>query len=84
MSTTFPLRVTTARDLSKLLLLGSEAYRFLVYGDNRTRHDVHRKVIAQVKHEIPDFILQTGGMVEDGNDGALWPIFFDVEKDLLR
>ena len=64
---------------------GSEPYRFLVYGDNRTRHDVHRKVIAEVmKHGIPDFILQTGDMVEDGNDSALWPIFFDIEKDLLR
>src|SRR5205807_1739848 len=27
---------------------------------------------------------QTGDMVEDGNNSALWPIFFDIEKDLLR
>jgi hypothetical protein len=64
---------------------GSEPYRFLVYGDNRTRHDVHRSVIAEVmKHGIPDFILQTGDMVENGNDTAQWPIFFDIEKELLR
>jgi acid phosphatase type 7 len=64
---------------------GSEPYRFLVYGDNRTRHDVHRRVIAEaLKHGIPDFILQTGDMVENGNDTALWPIFFDIEKELLR
>src|SRR5580704_15329625 len=24
---------------------GNEPYRFVVYGDNRTRHDVHRQVI---------------------------------------
>src|SRR5512133_2824078 len=44
---------------------GSEPYRFVVYGDNRTRHDVHRRVITELmKHEMPDFILQTGEMVE--------------------
>jgi hypothetical protein len=64
---------------------GAEPYRFVVYGDNRTRHDVHRRVMAQMmKHGIPDFILQTGDMVENGNDTAQWPIFFDIEKDLLR
>src|SRR5437868_6380244 len=47
---------------------GAEPYRFVVYGDNRTRHDVHRRVMAEVmKYGIPDFILQTGDMVENGN-----------------
>lgn len=63
----------------------AEPYRFLVYGDNRTRHDVHERVMAEVmKHEVPDFILQTGDMVENGNDTAQWPIFFRIEKELLR
>src|SRR5438093_9223175 len=85
MNTTFLRREKTAMDLSRLRRQDRNPYRFLVYGDNRTRHDVHRKVIAEVmKHGIPDFILQTGDMVEDGNDSALWPIFFDIEKDLLR
>jgi len=64
---------------------GSEPYSFLVYGDNRTRHDVHRRVIAEVmKHPVPDFIVQTGDMVENGNATAQWPIFFAIEKELLR
>jgi hypothetical protein len=64
---------------------GAEPYRFLVYGDNRTRHDVHRQVMAEVlKHDIPDFVLQTGDMVENGNDTAQWPIFFGIERELLR
>jgi hypothetical protein len=63
----------------------AQPFRFLVYGDNRTRHDVHRKVVAQIlQHGIPDFILQSGDMVEDGNNSAQWPIFFDIEKELLR
>jgi hypothetical protein len=60
-------------------------YRFVVYGDTRTRHDVHQRVIGELmKHGIPDFILHTGDLVADGNDSALWPIFFGIEKDLLR
>jgi len=64
---------------------GAEPFRFVAYGDNRTRHDVHRRVVAQIlQHGIPDFILQSGDMVENGDDSAQWPVFFDIEKDLLR
>jgi hypothetical protein len=60
-------------------------FSFVVYGDNRTRPDVHQKVIAELlKHGIPDFVLQTGDMVANGNDSSLWPIFFGIEKELLR
>ena len=62
-----------------------DPFNFVVYGDNRTRHDVHKRVIGElVKHGIPDFVVQTGDMVEDGVNNSLWPIFFDIERDLLR
>ncbi len=61
------------------------AYRFVVYGDNRTRPEVHAKVIAQLlNHGIPNFVVQTGDMVADGNDSSLWPEFFGIERQLLR
>ena len=57
----------------------------MVYGDTRTRHDVHRRVIGTLlKHGIPDFVVHTGDLVENGDDPALWPIFFDIERELLR
>lgn len=60
-------------------------YTFAVYGDTRTRHDVHRKVVdALVKNGIPDFVVHTGDLVADGNDTSLWPVFFDIERELLR
>src|SRR5215475_548173 len=60
-------------------------FRFVVYGDNRTRPDVHRNVIAELlKHGIPDFVIQTGDMVANGEDTSLWSEFFDIERDLLR
>src|SRR5262249_18284675 len=56
---------------------GTAKFEFVVYGDTRTRHDVHRSVIASVlKNSSPDFIVHTGDLVEDGNDTSLWPIFF--------
>jgi hypothetical protein len=64
---------------------GTSSFQFVVYGDTRTRHDVHRKVIAAIlKYTQPDLILHTGDLVENGNDSSLWPIFFNAERDLLR
>lgn len=64
---------------------GAGAFNFVVYGDTRTRHDVHRQVIGEVlKHGVPDFVVHTGDLVADGHDTSLWPVFFDIEKDLLR
>jgi len=64
---------------------GASKFQFVVYGDTRTRHDVHRTVIAgMLKFAQPDFVLHTGDLVADGDDASLWPIFFDVEHELLR
>lgn len=60
-------------------------FSFDVYGDNRTRPDVHRRVMTELlKHGIPDFVLQTGDMVADGDDSGQWSVFFDIERELLR
>jgi 3',5'-cyclic AMP phosphodiesterase CpdA len=64
---------------------GSAAFQFVVFGDTRTRHAVHRSVIdAIVKYAAPDFIVHTGDLVENGADNSLWPIFLNVERELLR
>jgi len=62
-----------------------QPFRFVVFGDTRTRHEVHRRVIeAMVAHGIPDFVIHTGDLVADGNDSSMWPVFFDIERELLR
>jgi hypothetical protein len=64
---------------------GAEPYQFVVFGDTRSRHDVHRHVVdAIVKHGAPDFVIHTGDLVADGSDSGLWPVFFDIERELLR
>jgi hypothetical protein len=60
-------------------------FRFVLYGDVRTRHDVHRKVIAKILESgVPDLVVHSGDLVENGFDSSLWATFFDIERDLLR
>jgi predicted phosphodiesterase len=64
---------------------GPARFQFVVFGDTRTRHDMHRVVInAILKYADPDFVMHTGDLVENGADTSLWPIFFDAERELLR
>ncbi len=58
-------------------------FTFIVYGDTRTRHDVHAKVMAAVEKTDPDFVVHTGDLVASGDDVSLWPIFFEIEKNVL-
>lgn len=64
---------------------GPTAFQFVVYGDTRTRHDMHRRVVAAIlKFASPDFVLHTGDLVANGADSSQWPVFFDIERELLR
>jgi calcineurin-like phosphoesterase family protein len=61
------------------------AFEFVMYGDTRTRHDVHRSVIdAVLKYAHPDFVMHVGDLVAEATDNSLWPLFFDAEGELLR
>jgi hypothetical protein len=64
---------------------GPARFQFVVFGDTRTRHDVHRSAMnAILEYAKPDFVMHTGDLVADGWDNSLWPIFFDIERELLR
>jgi acid phosphatase type 7 len=57
---------------------------FIVFGDTRTRHDVHKKAADRILQEQPNFALHTGDLVASGTTPADWDRFFEIEKDLLR
>lgn len=59
-------------------------FNFVVFGDTRTRDELHRKVVQAISRNDPDFVIHTGDLVTDGYDTAQWPNFFDIERDLLR
>jgi len=63
---------------------GRAAYRFVVFGDTRTRADMHRRVVSAILKASPDFVIHTGDLVANGASVAQWREFFDIENELLR
>ena len=59
-------------------------FSFIVMGDTRNGADAHRRVVERMAQEVPDFVLGTGDMVDDGSREDQWQQFFDVENQLLR
>ncbi|HUQ07815.1 MAG TPA: metallophosphoesterase [Kofleriaceae bacterium] len=57
---------------------------FIVFGDTRSASDAHRRLIERIRAEVPDFVLGTGDLVDEGHDQRQWQTFFDVEGPLLR
>jgi acid phosphatase type 7 len=62
----------------------AEPFTFVVYGDTRSQHDPHRTLVERIRREVPDFILLTGDMVDEGHKEDDWQKFFDIERELLR
>lgn len=62
----------------------TEPFSFVVFGDTRSNPGAHRNLVERIRREVPDFILLTGDMVDDGAKEADWQTFFDVERDLMR
>lgn len=59
-------------------------FSFVVFGDSRSNAGAHRMVIERIRREVPDFLLGTGDMVDDGGKERQWQEFFEIEGDLLR
>jgi len=58
-------------------------FTFIVFGDTRTRHEVHRKVAEMVASEKASFVLHNGDLVANGSHPDDWNRYFEIEKDLL-
>jgi acid phosphatase type 7 len=59
-------------------------FTFLVVGDSRYGVEPHRRVVERMSREVPDFVLGTGDMVDDGSRQDQWQQFFDIENKFLR
>jgi len=46
-------------------------------------HDPHREVVGLIGDRAPDFYVNTGDIVEDGDDADMWQVFFDIEHTLM-
>jgi len=59
-------------------------FSFIVVGDSRSGLEQHRRVVQRMSQEVPDFVLGTGDMVDEGFRQDQWQQFFDVESSLFR
>jgi predicted phosphodiesterase len=59
-------------------------FSFVVFGDTRGNAESHRRVMGRANSEVPDFILGTGDLVDQGDRQDQWQTFFDVERRVLR
>ncbi len=63
---------------------GAAPFRFIAYGDTRTRADVQQRIVNRVIAEKPLFVVNTGDLVSDGKKVADWEIFMNVNRELMR
>ena len=61
-----------------------DTFSFVVYGDSRSNRGAHTRVVERVRSEVPDFLLSTGDLVNEGSSAADWQTFFDIEGLLLK
>lgn len=62
-----------------------DAFRFIVYGDNRSSPAQHQQVIQALQADAPRavFALNTGDLVSSGESEADWDAFFPVANPFL-
>jgi predicted MPP superfamily phosphohydrolase len=58
-------------------------FTFVVFGDTRMQHQIHRAVVARILALAPDFVLHTGDLVTYGYSASEWEIFFEIERELM-
>jgi DNA repair exonuclease SbcCD nuclease subunit len=60
-----------------------DRFSFVVYGDTREQHNVHREIVDLIIEMAPDFALHTGDLVDDGRTPRFWDTFFEIERELM-
>ncbi len=55
---------------------------FIVYGDTRDGHMIHRRLVALIMARKPDLIIQTGDLVHRGSQADLWKIYDDITGEM--
>ena len=65
--------------------LPNEPFSMVFVGDTRTNSWDHEEVMAIIETAVgyPDLVVNTGDMVEDGDETSQWDEFFDIEHEML-
>ncbi len=58
-----------------------QSYRVAAYGDSRSDHESHQRVMTAMAAEAPDLVLHSGDMVAMSNEET-WQTFFDITSSV--
>lgn len=64
-------------------LKDSPDHAMIVYGDTRTNHEDHKKIVAAILKVEPEVVFHVGDLVADGRKEDHWAIFNEISKPLL-
>jgi len=56
----------------------------IIYGDSRTNHQIHQKIVNEIVKTKPSLVFHTGDLVEDGLIPDQWTIFNEIISDLIK
>jgi predicted phosphodiesterase len=62
----------------------AKPFRFVVYGDTRDGHEIHRKLVALIMKQKPALVVQTGDLVHTGSDDGLWKIYDEITGKMRK
>lgn len=88
-STCYPYQLTCGADQSPQASFCTapnpgEPFSFVLFGDTRSSHTDHQRVIDRIAAESVDFYVNTGDLVSSGEVESDWDSFFEIEGDLMR
>jgi hypothetical protein len=64
---------------------GSDQWRVVVYGDNRSNPRVHKRIVHEIQKAKPLLVINTGDLVANGNHYDEWKKqYFDPLRDLSK
>jgi acid phosphatase type 7 len=56
----------------------------VIYGDTRSNHDIHRKIVGQIMKFKPQAVFVTGDLVGSGDKKEDWDLFNEIAGPLMR
>jgi hypothetical protein len=87
-ATEYKYRITIGKDTEEGVFRTApetfEPFTFIAYGDSRSGHDIHKKLISLMEPYNPALILNSGDLVGDGREQTDWDVFWGIVEPIAR
>src|SRR5512144_1975923 len=57
-------------------------FTFIVIGDNRSGDETYKKLVSLIAERKPDFVVNTGDMINRPGDRKEWANFWELSKPM--